>query len=95
MNDPRVSHILDIVAKETFVDRVKLVPEATVDELGIASLDLVQTIFAIETQYDVQIPVAGLGGGLDFSTVGSLLDHVIVVLDKVEAARASQPKTPG
>jgi acyl carrier protein len=86
MEDPRVARILAIMAKETFVDRDKLVPEATIESLGIASLDVVQTVFAIEEEFDIQIPVAGGGGGLEFATVKALLDHVIQVLDEIAAA---------
>jgi acyl carrier protein len=85
MNDPRVSRILDIVAKETLVERDRLVPEAMIDKLGIASLDVVQTIFALEEEYDIEIPVARQGGGLEFLTVKALVDHVIAVLDQVTA----------
>ena len=35
--DPRVGQILDIFAKETATDRALLRPEATIEELGIAS----------------------------------------------------------
>ena len=86
MNDPRACRILDIMAKETLVDRDRLVPEATIEELGIASLDVVQTMFAIEEEFDIQIPVAGQGGGLEFATVKSLVDHVILVLDEIADA---------
>ncbi len=47
MDDPRANEILDIVAKETAVDRERLVPDAQISDLGITSLDLVQAIFAI------------------------------------------------
>jgi acyl carrier protein len=87
MDDPRAGRILDLIAKETFVDRDKLVPDATMEELGIASLDVVQTMFAIEEEYDIEIPVAGQGGGLEFATVKSLIDHVILTLDKVAVSR--------
>ncbi len=86
MDDLRASRILDIVAKETFVDRDKLVSDATMEELGIASLYLVQTMFALEEEYDIEIPVAGKGGGLEFVTVKSLVDHVILVLDQAAVA---------
>ncbi len=86
MEDSRACRILEIMAKETFVDRDKLVPDATIEELGIASLDVVQTMFALEEEFDIQIPVAGQGGGLEFATVKSLVDHVIAVLDEIAAA---------
>ncbi|MBV9522894.1 MAG: acyl carrier protein [Alphaproteobacteria bacterium] len=87
MDDPRAARILDIVAKETLVDRSKLVPEATIDSLGIASLDIIQTIFALETEFDIEIPVAGERAGAEFSTVKELVDHVIAELDRVAKAR--------
>ena len=92
MDDPRVPHILDVIARETFIDRSKLLPDATVEELGIASLDLVQTIFAIEAEYNIEIPVAGQGAGLEFATVRALLDHVLAVLDKAEAAQTPRAR---
>lgn len=87
MVDPRISRILDIFAKETLVDRAKLVPEATIDELGIASLDVVQAVFAIESEFNIDVPVTGKGAGLEFPNVKSLVDHVIEVMDRA----AGQP----
>jgi acyl carrier protein len=81
MGDKRAARILDIVAAETFVDREKLVPDATIDDLGIASLDIVQAIFALETELGIEIPVAGQGGGAEFATVGQLVSHVLDALD--------------
>jgi acyl carrier protein len=92
--DPRASRILDIVAKETLVDREKLHPEAVIADLGIASLDVVQTIFAIETEFDIEVPVAREGGGLEFTTVGELLDHVLAVLDGKAADLADKVPRP-
>ncbi len=84
--DPRVDAILGIVAKETGVARERLLPEATIDALGIASLDMVQTIFALESQYDIEIPVVSDQAGAEFATVGSLVSHVLVTLDRVAPA---------
>jgi acyl carrier protein len=94
-NDPRSSRILDIVAAETFVDRNKLVPEATIDDLGIASLDIVQAIFALETELGIEIPVAGQGAGAEFVTVGELVEHVLAALDQASPAtrRTGSEKT--
>jgi acyl carrier protein len=89
MVDPRVSLILDIFAKETFVDRAKLVPEATIDDLGIASLDIVQAVFAIESEFNIDVPVTGQGAGLEFPNVKSLFDHVLNIMDQTAAARGA------
>lgn len=77
MSDPRAGQILDIVAAESGVERERLVPEARLSDLDIASLDLVQAIFRIEERFNVEIPVAGSGGGAEFETVGDMLRHVL------------------
>jgi len=93
MNNPRVERILDILAKETFVDRAKLVPEATIEELGIASLDVIQAIFALETEFDVEIPVTGdSAGGVEFSTVQDLVDHVVKVIEQSGPAEKARKR---
>lgn len=75
--DPRAGQILDIMAAETGVERERLVPDARLTDLDVASLDLVQAIFAIEERFGVEIPVAGSGGGAEFETIGDLLRHAL------------------
>jgi len=84
VDDPRSSDILDIFAKETGADRDLLVPEAVISDLEVASLDLVQTIFAIEEKYKVDIPVASAESGAEFQTVGDLVRHVLATLDAAQ-----------
>ena len=86
MDDPRANDILDIVAKETAVDRARLVPDAQISDLGIPSLDLVQAIFAIEEKYKVDIPVNAERSGAEFLTVHDLVSHVLATLDRTAAA---------
>ena len=92
--DPRRDEILDIVAKETGVERARLLPEASVGELGISSLDMVQTIFELEARYDIEIPVGAERAGAEFSTVGDLVDHVLSTLDRARSAKVA-PSAPG
>ena len=91
MIDPRRDEILDIVAKETGVARARLLPDATIEELGIPSLDMVQTIFELESRFDVEIPVVSERAGAEFATVGELVDHVLLTLDRPRVA----PTAPG
>lgn len=81
LHDPRADEILDIVAKETGVDRARLTLDATISDLDIPSLDLVQTIFAIEERYKVDIPVVSERTGAEFQTIGDLVQHVLVTLE--------------
>jgi acyl carrier protein len=80
--DARVDAILAVLAKETGVDRVKLQPGARIDDLGIASLDIVQSIFEIESKFDVEIPPVATTAGAEFATVGDLVCHVLATLDR-------------
>ena len=89
MHDPRSDEILDIVAKETGVDRTRLTPDAVLSDLDIPSLDLVQTMFAIEERYKTDIPVVSDRTGAEFQTVGDLVQHVIATLDKALLANVS------
>ncbi len=83
--DPRAAEILAILAKETALPVEELRLEATIEELGIASLDLTQAVFEIETRFGVEIPVVAdrpAGAGAEFATVGDLLAHVLATLDR-------------
>lgn len=82
MDDPRVNEILDIVARETGVERARLTSSASLSDLDIPSLDLVQAIFAIEERFKVDVPVVSDRTGAEFLTVGDLTDHVLRTLDR-------------
>ncbi len=79
--------IVAILSKETGIEPERLTPEATIHELGLQSIDLVQAIFAIETRFDIEIPVGleGQGGNV---TVGDFIRHVLARIDISRAAPA-------
>ena len=78
----RVSEILDIVAKETSVERSRLTPDTTIASLDIASLDMVQAMFALESHFKVEVPLAMEQDSGEFATVGDLVSHVLAVVDQ-------------
>jgi acyl carrier protein len=86
--DPRIDRILDIVAKETRIDRAVLRPGAGLSDLGVESLDLTMAVFEIETAFDIDIPVIADRPNAEFATVGDLVAHVVAVLDKRAAGGA-------
>jgi acyl carrier protein len=47
--------VLALIAKEISVDQAQLRPEAKLSELGIASLDVMSVLFAVEDHFAVQI----------------------------------------
>ena len=49
--------VAEIVVDELGVSREELVPEASfIDDLGADSLDIVEVVMRIETEFDVEIP---------------------------------------
>ena len=70
-----VNDVLDIIAsKATSVARDKLDPSAKLTDLGVASLDVVEIVFALEEKFDIQIPFNANSAQLDFRTVGQVID---------------------
>ena len=65
--------ILDIVAEEALVDRGKLTPDATLESLGIASLDIISIVFALEEKFGVVLEQTDFEG---VTTVQALLDLI-------------------
>lgn len=45
--------ILDVVAQEALIERAKLIPDATLESLGIASLDIISIVFALEDRFGI------------------------------------------
>ena len=81
--------IFDIIAKEARIDRALVTSSATMEDLKIASVDLVQIVFAIEVEFDITIPEEALG--LDVKNV----DEVVVAVRKLVAESKAGSKAPG
>ena len=48
--------VIDIIAEQAILDPSDVTLESTLDSLGIDSMGLVESIFAIEEAFDIQIP---------------------------------------
>lgn len=48
--------VIRIIAEQAVLDVEDVTPEATLESLGIDSLGLVESIFAIEEEFDIQVP---------------------------------------
>jgi acyl carrier protein len=77
------SALLDLIAKESLVERGKLVREARLTDLGISSLDMISLLFELEERYGVIVEEAELSS---MTTVGELTDFLIVRIAGVTAA---------
>jgi len=66
--------ILDVVAQEALVDKAKLTPEATLESLGIASLDIISIVFALEDRFGIVLEQSEFE---DVRTVNALVNLII------------------
>jgi acyl carrier protein len=90
MQDPRADTILDLIAENASIDRTRLQPDTTLDELGITSLTLIEAVFEIETRYDVEISVDGILLSPEV-TVGQLLERVLATIDAKAGGTQTKP----
>ena len=77
------ARLLAIVAKEGLVEPARLLPDTTLDELGIASADVVVILMAIEEEFGAYIPVDGALS--EAHTVGQFLAALKPHLEKAGA----------
>ena len=48
--------IIAIIAEQAVLDPEQVLPQSTLEDLGIDSLGLVESIFAIEEAFDISVP---------------------------------------
>ena len=71
--------VIDIIAEQAILDPIDVTLESTLDSLGIDSMGLVESIFAIEEAFDIQIPFnANAPSDSDFniSSVSSIISGI-------------------
>lgn len=56
MSETVQDRVIRIIAEQALLDPVEVTPDATLESLGIDSLGLVESIFAIEEAFDIQVP---------------------------------------
>ena len=79
-DDGRRALILDIVAKETGVPRDRLALDQSLAALEVPSLDMVQTVFELESRFGIEIPIMSSAGSTEFETVGDLVAQVLTAI---------------
>tara|TARA_E500000331_G_C17229595_1_gene702010 strand:+ start:1325 stop:1588 length:264 start_codon:yes stop_codon:yes gene_type:complete len=70
------SDIFEIIAEKAAVERKKIVSGASLQELEIESLEVVEIIFAIEEKFDIHVPFNANDQDLEFNTVGDVVKAV-------------------
>lgn len=81
--------ICSIIAKEARLDPATVRPDSSVEDLKIASIDLIQIIFAIEEKFDIDIPEEAIK--MDVKNVSEVVEAVKkLIADKAGGAAPQQ-----
>ncbi len=84
--------VLDVISKEVPIDRDRLDPAATLDQLDIASLDMITVTFALEEKFDVVVEQSDFA---DTKTVQDFIDVVVAKSQATENQATGNQSTPG
>jgi len=79
MTDSVRDKVIAIIAEQAVLDPGDVTPAATLEDLGIDSLGLVESIFAIEEAFDIQVPFNANEpeqSDFDISSVASIIAAV-------------------
>jgi len=71
--------VIEIIAEQAVLDVSDIKMDATLEDLGIDSLGLVESIFAIEEAFDIQVPFNANDPGdsdFDISSVTAIIRAV-------------------
>ena len=71
--------VIAIIAEQAVLDPADVTPDSTLEELGISSLGLVESIFAIEEEFDISIPFNANepgSGDFDISSVAAIVSGI-------------------
>ncbi|WP_340301988.1 acyl carrier protein [Roseobacter sp. HKCCD7870] len=71
--------IIKIIAEQAVLEASDVSPEKTLEDLGVDSLGLVEAIFAIEEEFDIQVPFNANEpdkGDFDISSVAAIVAAV-------------------
>lgn len=77
--------VIAVIVKEGMLDRDRLKPDATLSDLQIESIDVVQILMGLEDEFGVYIPVDGPLASV--TRFGELVD----VLAGIVSANAARP----
>ena len=74
MDQAIADQVFDIVAQHGGIDRATLTPESTLKELGVDSLEAIETIFDVEERFNISFP--NQDPNLDSGTLAGLIESV-------------------
>ncbi|MBK4217794.1 acyl carrier protein [Paracoccus caeni] len=88
MTDTIKNRIKEIIAEQAMLEPDQVTDESTPEELGIDSLGLVESIFALEEEFDISIPFNAnepSKSEFDISNMGT----IIAAVERLVAQKAA------
>lgn len=76
--------LIDLFAKEGMVDRAVIKPDATLESLGIQSVDIMMVLMSVEEKFGVYVPIDEKL--TETKNLQGFIDHLI---DRIVAERKS------
>ena len=73
MPDTIESVLRKVISKQANVPEDEVTPDASLDQLGVTSLDLVEIIMSIEDEYGVEVPLDANEASKNIKTVGDIV----------------------
>jgi acyl carrier protein len=70
--------LIDLIADEALIDKAKLVPSATLADVGLDSVGVVSIVFAVEEKYGVEIAEDAFQ---DVTNLGDFLTRLETIID--------------
>ena len=84
--------VIQIIAQQAVLTPADIAPGQTLDDLGIDSLGLVESIFAIEEAFDIAVPFNANdpdSGEFDISSVAAIITAVEALVEAKTAMPAA------
>lgn len=75
--------VIAIIAEQAVLDPSDVTLESTLEDLGIDSLGLVESIFAIEEEFDISVPFNAndpAAGDFDISSVAAIAKGIRILM---------------
>jgi acyl carrier protein len=69
------NQIVDVFVTEGMIDRSALKPDATLESLGVQSVDVMMILMSIEEKFGVYIPIEG--NLSESKNLGEFINHLI------------------
>lgn len=84
-----VDQIIDVIVSEGMIEREKVQLDASIESLGLKSIDIVMILTALEEKFDVYIPMDGPFH--EAKDVRSLIDAIASYISKEKAGGQEEP----